>query len=401
MFLIPGVDTKQNERVILFKIDIPSNERPAAIEFLSRACARLKQLSLIISFERNIKAEDESQKPTALFGFSARFFKGPLTNERDRIKRALRFNIDRPVPLCLRQMNAREDNRFPELASQGMISAKESDILIKLEFSEPEIADVLLNEFKTLHGEKKIILKSAYQGFLPKDGMSSLGVKEGISNLQDMRASQPDEYKSHIFIQDGEAGDHAYDGGSYIVFRKYNINVERWSSDSLVIKDNHGKEHYGEKARNLAMGRSAENSLVIDGKTNKCLEPEFDEKQGVRTFAEAHIKHCNPRGQGSTSFGFPVSVKNVRILRRSFFFKETDPGSGKTIDGLLFLCFQKDIQKHGFELIHNEWLMSQFLGGRDRLLDPESGIVEPVDGCYYFCPLFSEFPGDVFFDVAG
>lgn len=403
MFLTLGVDNKQNERAILFKIDILSNNRAAAIELLSEFCSKLKSLPLLISFGKNISEESQPAKPTVLFGFSARFFKGPLTDERDRIRHATRFDIKMPVPYCLRQMRAREDNRFKELCSQELIAAKESDILILFEFSDRdrELSDLVVDELKMLHCQKKINLKSIHEGFFPPDGIGALGVKEGISNLQDVRARQPDLYREHIFVRNAEAGDEEYDGGSYLVFRKYNIDVERWFGDALTIKDNTGTEHCADKARNMALGRSAENNLVVDGATGRCLESERDEGQTIHSFDESHIKQANPRGKGKTNFGAEVSVKNARILRRSFSCQEIEPLTGKTIEGLLFLCFQKDIQSYGFEFIHNEWLMSRFYGGRDRLLDPESKIVEPVDGCYYFCPPFSEFPGDVFFNIKG
>lgn len=51
---------------------------------------------------------------------------------------------------------------------------------------------------------------------------------------------------------------------------------------------------------------------------------------------------------------------------------------------MVFLAFQADIQRDGFEYVHNEWLMADgFLGGRDALLDPEAGFIEVIDGCYY------------------
>jgi len=49
-------------------------------------------------------------------------------------------------------------------------------------------------------------------------------------------------------------------------------------------------------------------------------------------------------------------------------------------------AFQADIRDGGFEFIHNEWLLSDFNGAPDPLLAPESGLVEPLTGAYYFIP---------------
>lgn len=399
MSLIPGVENKQNEYLLLIKLDILSNHRSEANRLLSELSAKLKDLSITISFEKNVWVESPFARPTALFGFSARFFKGPLTNERDQNNYATRFGINLLVPPCLRQMNAREDNRFKELCSQELISQKESDVLILLEFAkrDSEIANLAISEINLLHSNKQINLKAIYQGFFPSNGIGALGANEGISNLQELRSSDPESYQKQIFVQNNSSDTQKYNGGSYVVFRKYLINDEYWFSDSFAIKGNNSKKYSADEARNMALGRSLKNNLVIDCQTQKYLSPEFDEKQSVNTFDESHIKHANPRRKGKTNFGTEVTVKDIRILRRSFSSKEIDY-EGKSINSLLFLCFQNDIQKEGFEFIHNEWLMSQFLGGRDRLMDPESKIVEPVDGCYYFCPLFTKFPGDIFFN---
>lgn len=178
---------------------------------------------------------------------------------------------------------------------------------------------------------------------------------------------------------------------------KYIEHLETWSSQDFCYQDRNGCSYHGTTAREQVVGRSLDNDLVIDSQTGKDLTAEFDEAQGLHTFDEAHIRQANPRGQGKTNFGAPVVVKDARILRRSFPFTDVSPEMDTITQGLLFLCFQSNIQQRGFEFIHNEWLMSEFMGIRDKLLDPDSGIVEPIDGCYYFVPRVQMFPGDVFF----
>lgn len=394
--LIPGIETKQKRHAILFKIDLLSNDRAAAIRFLSDTATKLEKQSITISNRRNQFVASGFDAPTALIGFSARFFNGPLSEGRDEIKKASRFQISRALPRCLKQMKAKEDNRFTELGSQAKLAAKESDLIIILEHEGETVSEVVFPILEDAQGRGQVFVKSRYEGIFPDGGKSPLGVIDGIGNLQGLREKDPENYQKFIFIQESQESEPSYAGGTYLVFRKYGIDTEYWRSSRLRIRDNAGRLHDEDAARNLVIGRSQDNSLTIDRHSGKLLEPEYDEIQTIMAFNESHVRQSNPHGIGETNFGAEVYVKEARILRRSFSYiecsKDTTPK-----EGLLFLCFQSDIQRSGFEFIHNEWLMSKFMGCRDKLLDPDSKLVEPLDGCYYFCPTFTKFPGDVFF----
>jgi len=93
------------------------------------------------------------------------------------------------------------------------------------------------------------------------------------------------------------------------------------------------------------------------------------------------------------------NTQDIRVRRRGVNFCELDPATGQVTYGLHFICYQNNIQQTGFEFINNIWLMNpMFRTSKDGLLYPESGIVEPVDGCYYFVPPeHRNYSGDVFF----
>ena len=392
--VVLGIDTPPANQIAILKIDIGSNLQEDALTALQTLGAVLSEFATLPSMEDRTS---HSSAITALVGFSARFFKGPLTYERDAYPHATRFSITAPVPPGLKRMHARYDDRFPALFTDELIGKKESDLIVICEADEATTLKKIITLLQALEEQYKLHCKTIHCGQHLNNGRDHLGFKDGISNLQDIRAYCPQTYLRHVYVHDGEAGSLTYDGGTYLVFRKYIEHLETWSSQDFCYQDRNGCSYHGTTAREQVVGRSLDNDLVIDSQTGKDLTAEFDEAQGLHTFDEAHIRQANPRGQGKTNFGAPVVVKDARILRRSFPFTDVSPEMDTITQGLLFLCFQSNIQQRGFEFIHNEWLMSEFMGIRDKLLDPDSGIVEPIDGCYYFVPRVQMFPGDVFF----
>ena len=94
------------------------------------------------------------------------------------------------------------------------------------------------------------------------------------------------------------------------------------------------------------------------------------------------------------------NTQDIRIRRRGVSYSELNAVTGKVDYGLHFICFQNNIQQTGFEFINNIWLMNpDFRLSKDGLFDLHAGIIEPVDGCYYFIPPeYRDFPGEVFFE---
>jgi Dyp-type peroxidase family len=396
MRLVAGIDTPKGNWAALVKIDIVSNERDTAIACLQHLNEVLQEIAIVpTSLELGQSISSFEQRATVLIGFSARFFKGPLTRNRDTHQSASRFGIKKPVPKGLKKMNLVGDGYFREVCTEEQIGNKESDLLVLFESFFKEEYEELLTKINSL--TKPLQIKAIHKGFQALDNRDHTGFKDGTSNLQDIKSSQPERYQSYVYVHDGEAGNSIYDGGTYLVFRKYIENLPHWFSNSFRITDKDGKSYYGNVARERAMGRSTREDLVIDRDTGEHLAIQFDSEEGCRAYNESHIRHANPRRYGITQFGDPVVLQDVRILRRGFSF--TESGINGTKHGLLFICFQSNIQERGFEFINNQWLMAGgFMGCKDKFLDPASGIVEPIDGCYYYIPTIGEFPGSIFFD---
>ena len=400
MHTLPGIDTIQGNFVEIIKLNILSNRHSDVIQLLKAVGSSLKSICLLPSpLHHREEYVRNSNNTTAIIGFSARFFKGPLNKSRDSSFRATRFNISMPVPSSLRKMNLRGDERFQELCTNEKIGEKESDLIIIIESNDETTAN---KSFKTLLDAiipSEVEIKKLQNGYVQHGGFNPLGYKDHISNLQDIKRAFPEQYRKYVYAHNGEAGSHIYDGSTYLVYRKYQINTNRWFNSQFSIQDSNGKNLYGSDAHNLVIGRDKQNSLVIDKESRVQLQSQFDEKQSVFAFNESHIRQANPRGFGLTNFGAKVKVRDARILRRGFSYFEHSHDGNEIIEGMFFFCFQSNIQERGFEFIHNEWLMSKFMGNRDHLLDPDTGVIEPLDGCYYFVPLVRNFPGDLFFSV--
>jgi Dyp-type peroxidase family len=386
-----GVDSQPAALTTILKANLLANTRDAALPYL-------RGLHPALTGALACRHDPRHQPSTMLIGFSARFFKGPLTRGRDSMKHAIRFDIDMPVPPCLRQVHARGDHYFPAVGNENSIRENESDLLLILESDCAETLDAQERALGELGKQHAVAIVGRSRGAHRPDGVGHLGFKGGISNLQDIRATDMPRYRRYVYVDNGAAGSPAYDGGTYLVYRKYRKHVERWFSDSFTVEDAHGRAYTRDAARARVIGRAPLDNRVIDQETGEPLAREFDCAEAARAPSMSHIRQANPRGVATSAFGDPVVPRDVRILRRSCPYEERDPASGGMIRGLLFVCFQSDIQERGFEFINNQWLHATgFLGRCDPLLDPAAGIIEPVDGCYYFVPPAHAFPGDVFF----
>lgn len=383
-----GVDSLPGRNTLILKIDIVADDRRSGESFLRR-------LSDVLGVTQH--GEASHPQVTPLVGFSARFFKGALRKGRDENSAATRFAIEQPVPTCLRMITARGDGNYRHVSGEEQIRRNESDLLIVLESdcenelqrAERGVLDVVLRQRGNVVGRSL--------GRRRSDGIGHLGFKGGVSNLQDIRKREPDRYRRYVYVCDGKAGSREYDGGTYLVYRKYIKNTGAWWSPDYFVRDENGVVRRGDEARGLTMGRNLRSQRVIDAIGGGEREHEVDSAEARYAPSFSHIRQANPRGAATSAFGDPIVPRDVRILRRSCPFEEID-ATGRSVQGLLFMCFQADIQEYGFEFINNQWLHATgFLGRADPLLDPSARLVEPVDGCYYFVPPARSFVGDVFF----
>lgn len=449
MNLRPGIDTPPPKNFIIVKLNLPFDDREACIAVLTEIeHVRRAALDPERTHEgRRVVADDGLN---LLVAFGLPFFRGPLAGRgAEEVvpnfppggvftpREPTRFGIRRNVPIYLRTMNAEGDRLFvgrrlqtrlgraPSEAEitdayNQWLSDNESDLILWIEADNRELCvdlkDRLLNQVIGPRGLTlaQPIEESGGTG----DGRDLIGWFDPISNMEDVIRSNPQYYRSKIYLPypapmyPGEPtwnrDEPRYDGGTYMVHRKYSENLERWNSDEFSITDCYGRTYKGEEARNRAIGRDRVTGKVIAGSDGSLLDKEPDSTDANLGILDSHILQA--RGGYPAPFKGPFPplkkgevnvfhIQDQRIRRRGGNYRSVDSTTGKTISGLHFVCFQNNIQQNGFEFINNIWLLNpMFRLNTDFLLDPDKGIAEPVGGSYYFVPPpHRNYPGEVFF----
>lgn len=452
----PGVDTHDPDFHLLVKVNLPFDDRDRAIEVL-RAIQAVKDEKQAPDRTFGIVRGDEGEpeelryvvadlRLNLLVAFGLRFFLGPLEGRgQEEVipnfppggeftpREPTRFDLtDRTVPLYLRTMAATGDDAFVaqreglgpaseegKAAYRRWLQDCESDLLLIFEAENLYLViDFWDAVRKAVVEPLGLELVSVQQGLQRGDGRDHTGFHDGTSNLQDKLHTDPQYYRSKVYLPHpapaypGEPArvrdDPRYDGGTYLVHRKYVEDLDKWRSDDFDMQDHYGKTFKGDEARMHTMGRHPQSGRAISRYTDEELDPEPDRTEVNLAYNESHI--LKARGGETAPFQAPFpplqgnesnvfNTQDIRIRRRGVNFSEIDPVTGEVTYGLHFICFQNNIQQLGFEFINNIWLMNPlFRRSKDPLFDPEEGIIEPVEGAYYFVPPeHREYPGDVFF----
>lgn len=141
-------------------------------------------------------------------------------------------------------------------------------------------------------------------------------------------------------------------GGSYQLVRIIRNFVERWDRTPLAEQER-------------IMGRARISGAPLDQRdATEFHTPDYSrDPEGKMTPLDAHIRLANPRT--------PESDANI-ILRRPFNFSNGVTKSGQLDQGLLFICYQADLEK-GFIAVQNR------LNG-----EPLEEYIKPVGGGYFF-----------------
>ena len=460
MNLRPGVDTRPTDFLLAVKINIPTDDRKAAVATLkaiANVCAEKLALDRIHGTERNLDDTPGRQRMVVadyglnlLVGFGLRFFAGPLDRRQPEEavpnfppggtfapRKPTRFDIERGVPLYLRTMNASGDKdhvtaaltkanggHAPEPVTadatyKAWLSRAESDLLLVLEcdnrFLMIDFWDALWKAVKA----EGAVLVSLQEGLNRGDGRDHTGFFDGVSNLRHKIATDPAYYRSKVYLPhpapafpgepDWSRDDPNYDGGTYLVHRKYIEHLDRWFSPDFTVTDFHGRVFKGDEARQHAIGRDRLTGQVISRASGKLLDKEPDSTEANLGYDESHVTKARGGITAPYMAPFPplkpgesnvFNTQDIRIRRRGANFSDIDPVTGQVTYGLHFLCFQNNIQQTGFEFINNIWLMNPlFRRSWDGLFNPAAGVIEPVEGCYYFVPAeHRNYPGDVFFE---
>ena len=174
-----------------------------------------------------------------------------------------------------------------------------------------------------------------------------LGFKDGTANLDPSNTVLMNE---HVWVQPGDDEPAWAVGGSYMAVRVIRNRVEFWDRTAL-------------RTQELIIGRSKATGAPLDG-TLETDAPRYpDDPEARITLASAHIRLANPRTPDTNS---------SLILRRGFNYSLGFTSNGQLDQGLLFICFQRDLAK-GFVAVQ-ERLNGEAL----------EEYVQPIGGGFYF-----------------
>jgi deferrochelatase/peroxidase EfeB len=201
-----------------------------------------------------------------------------------------------------------------------------------------------------------IALRWKLDGFLPphtikragKDTVRNLlGFKDGTANLDGRDNALMDRV---VWVQPGSDEPAWAADGSYQVVRIIRNLVERWDRTPLGEQEKIIGRH---KMTGAPLGLDAEHDIPDYGKDPK----------GDRVPLDAHIRLANPRTKETDA---------SLILRRGFNFSRGISASGQLDMGLLFVCFQSDLD-------------AGFLTVQKRLNnEPLEEYIKPTGGGYFF-----------------
>lgn len=231
------------------------------------------------------------------------------------------------------------------------------DIVVQACADDPIICfHVIRNLAKASRGSAHLRWQQAGQwGMKPEGTQRNLfGFKDGTNN-PDINNT---EFMNQNVWMDSTGEEPAWlKGGTYMVVRRVNMRIETWDQVSY-------------KEQETIIGRQKPSGAPLDGKL------EFDQPNysadpaGKVTAVDSHVRLSNPRtGEAS---------ERERILRRGFNFMDGLDSVGRVDAGLLFICFNRSIQKQ-FEAIQKRLT-------NPRMPDKMLEYTQTTGGGYYVVP---------------
>lgn len=203
-----------------------------------------------------------------------------------------------------------------------------------------------------------------HAGFQRIDGRNLLGFNDGISN--------PKRLSNDVVWTTNQDEDQKFIDGTYMVFQKIEHDLDKWRSMSVDEQEQLMGRSKGtglllgtlskNEDRKLGLELVSKNVFIRNRARSKWKKLYDEQKDPDRKFFDpkqqkyrniqiecpvwCHVRKSNPR----QSNGAARSL----IYRRGYLFIEGG-GSGVFSSGLLFICFQRDIEK-GFEFIKKKFL---------------------------------------------
>ncbi len=259
-----------------------------------------------------------------------------------------RFGLADRKPKQLRPMEHFNHDQIDPARTHG-------DLLLQLCASEP---DACVHALRILMRATRstLVLRWMLPGFVRPNTLDHgrtntrnlLGFKDGTANPD---ASDAALMNDLVWVPGNVRGEPAWTkGGSYMVVRTIRTKVEFWDRTALATQEDIIGRH---KASGAPLGRKREADV-----------PDYTaDPKGHVTPLDAHIRLANPR---------TPAAEATRILRRGYNFSNGFAKNGQLEQGLLFVCFQQDLDK-GFVAVQNR------LTG-----EPLEEYIQPVGGGFFF-----------------
>ena len=261
-----------------------------------------------------------------------------------------RFGLAKHKPLRLRQMQRHRNDALDAALCHGDLSIQ--FCANTLDTNIHALRDIIKNTPDLLvlnwKQEGSVPPIPAVPGKPSESARNFLGFRDGSANPN----SADTRLMDNIVWVRADSGEPAWAvNGSYQVVRIIRNFVERWDRTPL-----------GEQQ--AIMGRLKPSGAPLDGGRTEHETPDYTkDPEGKATPMDAHIRLANPRT--------PASGANL-ILRRPFNYSNGVSKSGQLEMGLLFICYQADLEK-GFVTVQKR------LDG-----EPLEEYIKPVGGGFFF-----------------
>jgi Dyp-type peroxidase family len=319
-------------------------------------------------------------KFSATIGFGAGFFRKLNISEKNTPKRLKAMpgylELGDVVPYSLSQtdfiiqLGSEEDyiNRWIFQNQVGIIE-KKSERKNWIQGMQPRVysrEDRDDNDFPDIYAAIKSWARVAdfHAGFQRIDGKNLLGFNDGVSN--------PFRLSNNVIWTTKQDEGEKFKDGTYMAFQKIEHDLVKWQNiheekQELWIGRSKGTGLLlgtlsKDDDQKLASEMNSDNELVRKRAMTKWKNLYNQQKFPERKFYDpaetqfrgiqlecpvwSHVRKANPRQADGAA--------NILIFRRGYLFTE-DGLNGKSSSGLLFICFQRDIE-NGFEYIKKRLL---------------------------------------------
>lgn len=211
------------------------------------------------------------------------------------------------------------------------------------------------------------VVTDIHSGFQRIDGRNLMGFNDGISN--------PKRLSNDTVWTTTEDENEKFKDGTYLVFQKIEHDLEKWRSLTVDKQEEWVGRSKGtglllgtlpkDLDRKLASDLRSENPILREQAKKRWKRLYNEQKDPDRKFFDprlsqykeiqvqcpiwSHVRKSNPREADGAARSL--------IFRRGYLFME-DSLNGISSSGLLFICFQRNIER-GFEYIKRNFLINK------------------------------------------